>query len=265
VPRQNQLNNGVQSFQCQQCLKNFSREDHLRRHELNHDFPSFLCQHQSCGMRFHRRDILRRHQAVHSNDPRKRCRKPRRDLLPPTSFQMPAADDDLAHLHTAHMSASRPSSMDCVVTSTDIPEEWTMDLTDSIILDMFPDLNDFVPTTTTEDSNANQECCAASSTGFPFRIPCYTTAQWGCDEFPPNVIVSCISSFRQHVLPRFPFIHETSIDQPDLPVMMRLNMAALGALHIDRYRGIAKQLHKRALQQTRDFTTAVVCKTHQPL
>lgn len=67
---------------CSTCDKSFSRDDHLRRHESSHGFPRFACQHPGCGMRFHRRDVLGRHGQVHSRDPQKRRRRPRRGALP---------------------------------------------------------------------------------------------------------------------------------------------------------------------------------------
>ncbi|KAF2137304.1 uncharacterized protein K452DRAFT_111485 [Aplosporella prunicola CBS 121167] len=69
-------------FKCKHCSERFRRDDHLRRHELSHGFPRFLCEHPDCGMRFHRKDVLQRHQLVHQPNPTKKRRKPRRGVLP---------------------------------------------------------------------------------------------------------------------------------------------------------------------------------------
>ncbi|EKG21007.1 Zinc finger C2H2-type protein [Macrophomina phaseolina MS6] len=69
-------------YKCKHCSDQFKREDHLRRHELSHGFPRFLCDHDSCGMRFHRKDVLQRHKLVHQPNPLKRRRKPRRGPIP---------------------------------------------------------------------------------------------------------------------------------------------------------------------------------------
>lgn len=83
-----EVRGGVEpSYRCHFCSDQFKREDHLRRHELSHGFPRFLCPHPGCGMRFHRNDVLKRHQAVHEPHPTKRRRRPRRGALPKVHIQ----------------------------------------------------------------------------------------------------------------------------------------------------------------------------------
>ncbi|EOD43913.1 putative zinc c2h2 type domain containing protein [Neofusicoccum parvum UCRNP2] len=47
-------------FRCSTCAATYSRQDHLRRHEMMHQGRR-LCVCEFCNARFHRRDILRRH------------------------------------------------------------------------------------------------------------------------------------------------------------------------------------------------------------
>ncbi|KAF4304119.1 Zinc finger C2H2-type protein [Botryosphaeria dothidea] len=79
-------------YKCKHCSDQFKREDHLRRHELSHGFPRFLCDHDGCGMRFHRKDVLQRHKLVHQPNPLKRRRKPRRGPIPHGPIQQQVQD-----------------------------------------------------------------------------------------------------------------------------------------------------------------------------
>ncbi|KAI2254077.1 hypothetical protein LOZ10_006004 [Ophidiomyces ophidiicola] len=54
------------------CNKIFTRAEHRRRHELNHNpQASFVCSVEGCGKGFHRNDLLARHMEKH-NDPQPR-------------------------------------------------------------------------------------------------------------------------------------------------------------------------------------------------
>ncbi|KAK5081969.1 hypothetical protein LTR05_007111 [Lithohypha guttulata] len=51
------------------CGKVFTRAEHRRRHELNHNPDAvFRCQQPSCGKAFHRLDLLQRHQERHETE-----------------------------------------------------------------------------------------------------------------------------------------------------------------------------------------------------
>ncbi|GME40403.1 Zinc finger C2H2-type protein [Neofusicoccum parvum] len=83
-------------YKCKHCADQFKREDHLRRHELSHGFPRFLCDHAGCGMRFHRKDVLQRHKLVHQPNPLKRRRKPRRGAIPHGPIQQTSGSEGIA-------------------------------------------------------------------------------------------------------------------------------------------------------------------------
>lgn len=75
--------NNDMEFKCDTCSVRFQRDDHLQRHQLSHSEPRFKCAHKQCGMRFHRRDAVKRHEKSHQQtNSKKRCRKPRRGILP---------------------------------------------------------------------------------------------------------------------------------------------------------------------------------------
>ena len=106
-------------FKCFACPDQFKREDHLRRHELSHGFPHFLCPHPGCGMRFHRSDVLKRHKTVHQASPSKRRRRPRRGSLPRGKIQSlskisspPVTTEEETHVFTTPVEASLHSSDD---------------------------------------------------------------------------------------------------------------------------------------------------------
>ncbi|KAK7617982.1 hypothetical protein IWX50DRAFT_667514 [Phyllosticta citricarpa] len=100
-------------YRCRHCSDSFKREDHLRRHELSHGFPRFLCDHNGCGMRFHRKDVLQRHKLVHQPNPLKRRRKPRRGPIPHGPIQQAGGQaswsgEDSAEGSTTSPDASHP-------------------------------------------------------------------------------------------------------------------------------------------------------------
>ncbi|KAK7539962.1 uncharacterized protein J3D65DRAFT_666630 [Phyllosticta citribraziliensis] len=100
-------------YRCRHCSDSFKREDHLRRHELSHGFPRFLCDHNGCGMRFHRKDVLQRHKLVHQPNSLKRRRKPRRGPIPHGPIQQAGghaswSGEDSAEGSTTSPDASHP-------------------------------------------------------------------------------------------------------------------------------------------------------------
>lgn len=57
---------------CNYCSSQFKRDDHLRRHELNHQEPRFYCSYPNCGKAFRRKDVLKRHNLIHKPGPVRR-------------------------------------------------------------------------------------------------------------------------------------------------------------------------------------------------
>ncbi|KAK8191087.1 uncharacterized protein BKA78DRAFT_379499 [Phyllosticta capitalensis] len=97
-------------YRCRHCSDSFKREDHLRRHELSHGFPRFLCDHNGCGMRFHRKDVLQRHKLVHQPNPLKRRRKPRRGPIPHGPIQQAGGATSWSGEDSAEGSATSPDA-----------------------------------------------------------------------------------------------------------------------------------------------------------
>ncbi|EAS36633.3 uncharacterized protein CIMG_01987 [Coccidioides immitis RS] len=59
------------------CKKIFTRAEHRRRHELNHNpQASFVCSVEGCGKGFHRHDLLTRHMEKHDSQARNRKPSP---------------------------------------------------------------------------------------------------------------------------------------------------------------------------------------------
>ncbi|KAL1959157.1 hypothetical protein VTO42DRAFT_2662 [Malbranchea cinnamomea] len=59
----------VHACQFPGCPKIFTRAEHRRRHELNHNpKATFVCQVEGCGKGFHRSDLLSRHLEKHESD-----------------------------------------------------------------------------------------------------------------------------------------------------------------------------------------------------
>ncbi|SPO06625.1 uncharacterized protein DNG_09317 [Cephalotrichum gorgonifer] len=69
---------GVSVHTCHDCVphRTFSRNEHLRRHQLSHKTPAFACKFVGCTRRFHRKDLLDRHEQKHG--PEKEKAAPRR-------------------------------------------------------------------------------------------------------------------------------------------------------------------------------------------
>ncbi|KAJ9607409.1 hypothetical protein H2200_008482 [Cladophialophora chaetospira] len=65
-------------------------------------------------------------------------------------------------------------------------------------------------------------------------------------EISIDAISECIDVFRRQYLPQLPIFHESSIKQNELPIEIQCSMAALGALHVDKYKSCANQLHERS-------------------
>lgn len=246
----------LESHQCQQCSKCFSREDHLRRHELTHDFPKFACEFNGCAMRFHRRDVLTRHQTVHTHNSRKQRRKPRRGSLPlnPASVRTHA---NIPQPWDQNILSPDPTHMEYNVDQSDIPLEWPSDLIDW----MSPDFafEPCEPLRSTAPENLPFE-------DYDYSQPSIITvpnASSGDSASPldsdrmASTIAACIASFQQHYLLRLPFIHSSTIREPDLPDAIKYSMAALGSLHVDQYKGIANELHNWTIQEIRSKTTIV--------
>ncbi|KAI0384641.1 hypothetical protein F5Y04DRAFT_247451 [Hypomontagnella monticulosa] len=57
-------------YTCDICKppKTFTRQEHLRRHQLSHRNPAFRCTYTGCDKAFHRADLLARHAQRHEYD-----------------------------------------------------------------------------------------------------------------------------------------------------------------------------------------------------
>ena len=76
-----QSKSGPYAFVCKECGMNYSRLEHLTRHERSHrDEKPFVCT--VCNKAFGRRDILNRHMTIHSSGNEKGERKPRAARVP---------------------------------------------------------------------------------------------------------------------------------------------------------------------------------------
>lgn len=78
----------------------------------------------------------------------------------------------------------------------------------------------------------------------------------------PTLISECISSFQQHCLPRLPLLHTSTIERDDLPVNLTYSMAALGALHISKYKRSANELHEWSIRETEAVKSTNVCSSN---
>ncbi|KAK7429617.1 hypothetical protein QQZ08_003812 [Neonectria magnoliae] len=114
---------GVPVHNCDQCVKTFTRAEHLRRHQLSHAPPDLCCRVPNCGRTFYRKDLLERHMQRHEQEdspsketkqsPRRRSSKSSNhsyDNLPRESgLQMPQAF--ATHRSNPGSELADPSSM----------------------------------------------------------------------------------------------------------------------------------------------------------
>ncbi|KAF2090223.1 hypothetical protein K490DRAFT_54621 [Saccharata proteae CBS 121410] len=268
-------------FRCGYCQDCFRREDHLRRHELSHGFPRFLCTHDGCGMRFHRRDVLQRHKSVHQHDPTKRRRRPRRGVLPRIQQapdrevqggveSQPQQTTSLSPSALLSASTERTVSLAATPEAFGLAEEWNLGLEDwpnyswisekyhahswqSFAVPMF-------------DANVHTHPPATSHVGYQpvvtstmpnLSIPAIAPAP-GLSSValaaPPvypmtaGELQLCLVTFTKTYLPRLPFIHSTTCEQVSLYSPLGLSMACVGALRVDEYRNKAMALHEKAIE-----------------
>ncbi len=193
--------------QCHICFRSFSRLDHLKRHQLNHDAPKYECRSPGCGLRFHRQDALKRHAALHGK-----------------------------------IEPSRTPSADGGSTSMDAVEKtW-----DSVLEDT--DL-DFFGWDLSRNPTDNYFNFDSIDFGVIHDLDRESVDSAALDD--------CIISFRQHDLPRLPCIPPHWNDHPK---ELQYSMAALGALHIEKYKCLARDFHEKALPALE--TSSVCIKTH---
>ncbi|KAL1629014.1 hypothetical protein SLS54_001706 [Diplodia seriata] len=234
-------------YKCRHCDDQFKREDHLRRHELSHGFPRFLCDHPACGMRFHRKDVLQRHKLVHQPNPLKRRRKPRRGAIPRGPIQQtsdssttPPGDfspPPVAHAHAhaqAHVqvplpaltppaastaSQSPPHDLHQLAAQGDsfnLTTEWDYAIHEWPEFGLHPGLPNFV-----QPSWQNCLMPVFDTTSSPLIPPSLALAHAPNASFPldaafvphpalplsPQDMRICVDKFRQRFLPRIPFLH----------------------------------------------------------
>lgn len=134
------------AFTCGTCSQNFRRADHLRRHELSHGFPKYLCSHPRCGMRFHRDDVRNRHESIHRPNPSKQPRKARRGVLPRSRTKLIISrSTGSASSAETHVSQTQTSDEDMQSQSVSASWDWNMDDVDAWLgsgIDLVPD--DFI-------------------------------------------------------------------------------------------------------------------------
>lgn len=144
-------------FACKTCSQTFRRADHLRRHELSHGFPKYLCSHPKCGMRFHRHDVRDRHETVHRMSPSstQRRRKARRGIFPRNCTQVTASEERV--MSSAILSSSATSEEDMrsqtqirTETETQAASSWDWDL-DHIDIWMASEETDHIPNVMIDD------------------------------------------------------------------------------------------------------------------
>lgn len=240
-------------FQCQQCSRSFRREDHLRRHQLTHKPPRYACLHQGCGMLFHRQDVLKRHQEVHTDDPPKKRRRPRRGILPSCSADSTAVSDA--------MPESRDLSPQNGNSVHEQPGAVALELLDwPSVTSIFPNS----PDNPGQVMTLQQEVHAEKPHLIPLlQGPLDSAHQASYEDTTSidssNTIFACIQAFREHFLHRFPFIHESNIGAAIESPEMRWSMAALGALCHDEHKGIANRLHERSIRQASQAESERVC------
>ncbi|KAF2842041.1 hypothetical protein M501DRAFT_988309 [Patellaria atrata CBS 101060] len=59
---------GLKVHYCTECGKAYTRAEHLRRHQQNHNANPLRCEWPGCRRTFHREDLLVRHMEKHNND-----------------------------------------------------------------------------------------------------------------------------------------------------------------------------------------------------
>ncbi|KAB2579087.1 Zinc finger C2H2-type protein [Lasiodiplodia theobromae] len=270
-------------YKCSHCTDQFKREDHLRRHELSHGFPRFLCEHPACGMRFHRKDVLQRHKLVHQPNPLKRRRKPRRgpiphgpiqqashqdsttppaDLSPPPVAlnQLPLSAALTPPRHHAASTASQSPPQDLPQSAHDsfnLTTEWDYGIHEWPEFALPAGPHNFVP------SWQNCVMPVFDSTTSPLIPPSLALAHAPNASFamdaaaflpPPALPLSpqdmliCVDKFRQRFLPRIPFLHYSTCENECIAQNSALyyTMAMAGSLYLDEYRSKAARMHKLA-------------------
>ncbi|OCT53236.1 hypothetical protein CLCR_09771 [Cladophialophora carrionii] len=185
--------------QCHECFRSFSRLDHLKRHQLNHEAPKYECRSPGCGLRFHRRDALNRHAALHG---------PREPSHPPSADGASTSMDAVGEVWDSVLGDTDLDLFGWNLSRAPTDNYFMLDSLDSEVVVV----NDDLP----QDSGTDAAALDA-----------------------------CILSFKHHDLPRLPCIPAR---QQNHPREIQYSMAALGALHIDEYKCLARNLHDKAVR-----------------
>lgn len=268
-------------YKCKHCSDQFKREDHLRRHELSHGFPRFLCDHGACGMRFHRKDVLQRHKLVHQPNPLKRRRKPRRGPIPRGPIQQSDVDVDVqpaasipslpapSHHHdvSSSQSPSPPQDMQLFnnpVDSFNLTNEWDYGIQE------WPEYAMHVCNSTLLSSWQDFVMPVYDTTAAPHAPPSLAlahapNASFAMFNHPPMLPMSpqemrtCVDKFRQRFLPRIPFLHYLTCERECMAQDSALyyTMAMAGSLYLDEYRSKAARMHKLASETLQRQTDMV--------
>ncbi|KAH8587696.1 hypothetical protein B0O99DRAFT_641104 [Bisporella sp. PMI_857] len=205
---------GHRRSQCRQCFKTFSREDHLKRHELNHQSPQYVCAYLGCDLRFHRRDVLNRHHTAHVKEAHAQIPKK-------AQTKLSTAIEDQIHLdqNTLTDRHADPWTFDgsydtCI--SDFASNELGIDI-DLNIFPLFPPLDSASLDRTRPQDN----------------------------EISSATLSECVNLFFQHDLPRLPCISNCKSSQS---TRLQYSMAALGASHSDRLKATASEFHHKSIQ-----------------
>ena len=222
--------------QCRQCSKSFSRDDHLKRHELNHQVPEYSCEQPGCGKRFHRQDVLQRHSTVHENESRG-CQDES------SLSDVVTLENRLAELD--NMLVDSPSSWNDNDNSFSV-DYGAIELglnTELMTTYAFGDAGDFLPSLGGDSHVSLNENIHGGSFNESPAIDC----PQDCNGISYSIINECILSFRQHCAPRLPFVHNSHF-QHTLPQEIQTSIAALGALHDKKNKTHAQKLHGISMQ-----------------
>ena len=181
--------------QCKLCPKSFRRPDHLKRHERNHEAPSFPCMFTGCGNRFHRRDVLTRHSTSHDWD------------------------------RYAFEALQEPSQNGGDNRFVDVPSESSFE--DSYLFSSV--------------GTVDTLCFGASQT--PSFVHFNDAADTGA-TVDATVLIACAALYTKYESHRLPFIHAAHATTDD---SLQYAMAAHGALHSDKYKCRASDLHRQTI------------------
>ncbi|KAL2009865.1 hypothetical protein VTN00DRAFT_5672 [Thermoascus crustaceus] len=185
------------------CNKVFTRAEHRRRHELNHNpEASFPCTYEGCRKAFHRPDLLARHMERHELDAQtdenaaQRCWRQTSVTSDPPNVVTPVAVDANTGSFPATSAQSSSMSINSIVATPGVHPDLAGDYSlpwNGTEMPLHPRTHMFPGyiRDSTDDSPlySSPETCASPSSDVPsFQLPTYPTPRPSVSSAPASVM-----------------------------------------------------------------------------